>query len=143
MTLDSEWLAELHLHFARHKTRTVLIENRHSGPLRVQKALYPEGGQVCHAVIIHPPGGLAGGDKLSVEINLEANSNVVVLTPAASKWYKAPLLPCSQQTTIRLAKGLPGPPLLLRVNLPCASRPLLAPSWIEGLALGCSWALVG
>jgi urease accessory protein len=105
VTLDAEWLAELHLHFARHKTRTVLIENRHFGPLRVQKALYPEGGQVCHAVIIHPPGGLAGGDKLSVEINLEANSNVVVLTPAASKWYKAPLLPCSQQTTIRLAKG--------------------------------------
>jgi urease accessory protein len=105
VTLDAEWLAELHLHFARHKTRTVLVENRHSGPLRVQKALYPEGEQVCHAVIVHPPGGLAGGDKLSVEINLEANSNVVVLTPAAAKWYKAPRLPCTQQTTIRLAKG--------------------------------------
>ncbi len=85
--------------------RTVLIENRHSGPLLVQKAIYPEGARICHAVIIHPPGGIAGGDELTVEIDLEANSNAVVTTPAAAKWYKAPLQECRQQTAIRLAKG--------------------------------------
>jgi urease accessory protein len=73
--------------------------------LIVQKALYPEGEEVCHAVIVHPPGGIAGGDQLSVEIKLEANSRAVVITPAAAKWYKAPRQPCSQQTTIRLANG--------------------------------------
>jgi urease accessory protein len=85
--------------------RTVLVENRHTGPLLVQKALYPEGEQVCHAVIVHPPGGIAGGDELTVEIDLEANSNAVVLTPAAAKWYKAPRQTCLQQTTIRVANG--------------------------------------
>jgi urease accessory protein len=85
--------------------RTVLIENRHSGPLLVQKALYPEGERVCHAVIVHPPGGIAGGDELTVEIDLEANSSVVVTTPGAAKWYKAPSQRCRQQTTIRLARG--------------------------------------
>ena len=85
--------------------RTVLIENRHSGPLLVQKAIYPEGGRVCHAVIVHPPGGIAGGDDLTIEIDLEANSSAVLTTPAAAKWYKAPHQECRQQTTIRLAKG--------------------------------------
>ena len=102
---QDRWPAELHLRFARHKIRTVLVEKRHSGPLLVQKAIYPEGEKVCHAVIIHPPGGIAGGDELTVEIDLEADSNAVVTTPAAAKWYKAPRRRCRQQTTIRLAKG--------------------------------------
>ena len=99
------WPAELHLRFAHKKMRTVLIENRHFGPLLVQKAIYPEGKQICHAVIVHPPGGIAGGDELTVEIDLEANSNVLVTTPAAGKWYKAPRQRCRQQTTIRLEQG--------------------------------------
>src|SRR6478752_2231793 len=102
---QDRWPAELHLRFARHQARTVLIENRHSGPLLVQKAIYPEGEQICHAVIVHPPGGIAGGDELTVEIDLEAGSSVVVSTPGAAKWYKSPRQSCRQQTTIRVAKG--------------------------------------
>ena len=84
-TFHDRWPAELHLRFARNKMRTVLVENRHFGPLLVQKAIYPEGEQVCHAVIVHPPGGIAGGDELTVEIDLEANSSAVVTTPGGRK----------------------------------------------------------
>jgi urease accessory protein len=103
-TADDGWPAELHLRFARRKMRTVLVEKRHSGPLSVQKAIYPEDERICHAVIVHPPGGIAGGDELRVEIDLEPDSNAVVSTPAATKWYKAPRHRCRQQTTIRLAE---------------------------------------
>jgi urease accessory protein len=104
-TAHDRWPAELHLRFACHRMRTLLVEKRHLGPLRVQKAIYPEGEQVCHAVIVHPPGGIAGGDELIIEIDLEANSSAVVTTPAAAKWYKAPRQRCRQKTTIRLEKG--------------------------------------
>ena len=99
------WLAELHLRFARRNERTVLIENRHTGPLIVQKALYPEGRQICHVVIVHPPGGVAGGDELTININLEAGSNAVLTAPAATKWYKAAGRQSRQQVHIRVAEG--------------------------------------
>jgi urease accessory protein len=102
---DERWPAELHLRFAHHNDRTLLVENRHCGPLIVQKALYPEGKGICHAVIIHPPGGIAGGDDLGLEIELEAGSAAVLTTPGAARWYKAPRYPSRQQITIRMAKG--------------------------------------
>jgi urease accessory protein len=99
------WRAELHLRFARRNERTALIENRHTGPLVVQKTLYPEGRQICHVVIVHPPGGIAGGDELTINIHLEPDSSAVLTTPAATKWYKAAGHQSRQQVHIRVAEG--------------------------------------
>ena len=46
--------ATLSLGFANDAGTTRLIERSHFGPLRVQKALYPEGPAVCHAIVVHP-----------------------------------------------------------------------------------------
>ena len=99
---QEEWRANLTLRFARREERTVLAEQRHSGPLMVQKALYPEGPGICHAVIIHPPGGIAGGDNLFVRIEVEANSCAVITTPAATKWYKAAGRSSRQEVHVRM-----------------------------------------
>jgi urease accessory protein len=101
----SEWRAELSLRFARREERTVLVEPCHKGPLTVQKALYPEGPAVCHAVIIHPPGGIAGGDSLFIQIDVEPHSRTVITTPAATKWYKAAGKTSRQEVVIRLGEG--------------------------------------
>lgn len=83
------WQGHLELGFGRREDRTVLIRNRHRGPLQVQKALYPEGGDVCHIAVLHPPGGVAAGDVLCVNASLGDGSRALITTPGATKWYRS------------------------------------------------------
>lgn len=85
----SRWLANLSLDFAYQHGRSFLANKHHQGPLVVQKVLYPEDASIPHAVIIHPPGGVAGGDELNLNIKLGVQARALLTTPGAGKWYKA------------------------------------------------------
>jgi urease accessory protein len=88
-THSAAWHASLRLRFADDGGTTRLVERTHSGPLRVQKPLYPEGAGTCHAIVIHPPGGVVGGDCLSIDAAAGAGAHAFVTTPGAAKWYRA------------------------------------------------------
>ncbi len=99
------WHAELHLGFACRGERTVLRENRHCGPLRVQKALYPEGDAVCQAIVLHPPSGIAGGDHLAISAEVGAGAHAQLTTPGAGKWYRSGGAEASQRIDFTLGDG--------------------------------------
>ncbi len=63
------WLAQLDLQYTVRAARTC-VHFRHDGPLRVLRSLYPEGDAVCHNVLVHPPGGLVGGDTLDIRVQV-------------------------------------------------------------------------
>lgn len=88
-SLSPAWHASLALGFARDGDCTRLVRRTHSGPLRVQKALYPEGPDVCHVIVVHPPGGVVGGDRLHVALDAQAGCRVLATSPGAAKWYRA------------------------------------------------------
>lgn len=85
--LAQSWKASLGLQFEFIDGRTV-ARRQSEGPLVVQKPLYPEGPQVCHAIVVHPPGGIAGGDELFLDVRSKAGA-ALLTTPGAGKWYRS------------------------------------------------------
>ncbi len=97
------WRAELRLGFIHDGARTVLSQREHCGPLQVQRAFYPEPHGACHVYILHPPGGVVGGDELSIEISLAEDAQVLATTPAAGKFYRSQDLPARLNQQFRVA----------------------------------------
>src|ERR1700688_3398798 len=99
------WRARLSLQFQCLQGRTRVTHRRHSGPLLVQRAFYPErdsllqatpadarapafASEPCHLYIIHPPGGVAGGDDLELTAEVGSGAHALLTTPAAGKFYR-------------------------------------------------------
>jgi urease accessory protein len=99
------WQACLSLSYVRDGKRTLLAERRHAGPLVVQKSLYPEGDAVCQNVIIHPPGGIVGGDTLAVNVDAGPCTHAQLTTPGAAKCYRSGGAFARQRIRLRAAHG--------------------------------------
>lgn len=82
------WQAELSIKYKVINGKTVISEKKHKGPLGLQKSFYPE-NDVCHNYILHPPGGVAGGDQLSINVDVGKNAHALITTPASNKFYNS------------------------------------------------------
>ena len=98
------WKAQLSLHYTRQDGSTG-AHDRHEGPLRVLQRLYPEGPGICHHVIVHPPGGVVGGDELHVQAMLDAGTHALVTTPGATRFYRSEGALALQSVHLNLAEG--------------------------------------
>ncbi len=99
------WEAELTLRYEKLDGRSVPARRRHHGPLLVQKAFYPEGDEVCHSIIVHPPGGIAAGDCLGLNLTVETDAHALITTPGATKWYRSEGAMAEQHIALKLAPG--------------------------------------
>ena len=98
------WRARLELGFDQHRGITRLGHRKRFGPLAVQRPFYPEGAP-CHVYLLHPPGGVVGGDQLDIDITLGENCQALITTPGAAKFYRSEGSVAQQQISMQLAPG--------------------------------------
>lgn len=103
-TTSSGWEAQLDLSFSHRADKTVLSKRQQRGPLAVQRAFYPE-GDVCHLYILHPPGGVVGGDRLFISAHIEPDASSLLTTPGATKFYKSQGFTAFQQQSLSVEKS--------------------------------------
>jgi urease accessory protein len=97
------WAARLELEIAVRAGRSRLVVCRHSGPLLVQRVFHPEPNGTAHLYLLHPPGGIAGGDRLEIAIRVHAGARALVTTPAAAKLYRCTGAGSEQRTELHVA----------------------------------------
>jgi urease accessory protein len=88
-----------------HGAPRTVVRDRHDGPLRVLASLYPEAAQVCHNVLVHPPGGLVGGDRLEIDVTLAEGAHALITTPGATRFYRSTGATATQRLRATLAPG--------------------------------------
>jgi urease accessory protein len=98
------WQGNLQLDYESRQHKTVLAKAFVKAPLKVQRPFYPEGEELCHTVMLHTAGGMVGGDRLSQSIALNAQSQVLLTTAAASKIYRSDKKVSQQIINIDLAE---------------------------------------
>lgn len=96
------WQGVLHLQFARQPDRTQLRYSHAQAPLKVQRPFYPE-GEICHVVGLHTAGGVAGGDRLLYDIQLQPSTQALMTTATAAKIYRSGGLLAEQQVSLQIA----------------------------------------
>jgi urease accessory protein len=57
---------------------------------------------VCHNVLVHPPGGLVGGDTLEIALRAAPGTHGLVTTPGATRFYRSEGALALQRTRIAL-----------------------------------------
>lgn len=137
------WQARLELGFAPAGARTALVHSAHRGPLRVQRPFHPEPDGTCHVYLLHPPGGVVGGDGLALDARLAPGARALLTTPSASRFYRSAGARAVQTQHLRVAAGarldwLPQETIVFDgARLASATRLDLA-----GDAAVCAWEIV-
>jgi urease accessory protein len=98
------WHARLQLSYTVESARTV-ARFEHHGPLRILQSLYPEGDAICHNVLVHPPGGLVGGDTLDITATVGPGAHGLLTTPGATRFYRSAGERALQRTHLTLEEN--------------------------------------
>lgn len=85
---SASWHGRLNLVYKKTDHQTQIQQSYHQAPLNLQRPFYPE-GPVCHSVMMHTAGGMVGGDRLSINVDLQPQAHALLTTTSAGKVYRS------------------------------------------------------
>ncbi len=88
--------------FARVGSRSAPARVFEAGGLRLR---FPRSPGPCEAVLVNTGGGMAGGDRATIELSLERAADVLATTQSAEKIYRSEGEPARVATRLSLAAG--------------------------------------
>ncbi|EKQ69775.1 urease accessory protein UreH [Leptolyngbyaceae cyanobacterium JSC-12] len=100
---SSSWQGKLTLSYGFVDKETRILKSQVQAPLKVQRPFYPEGSEICHSVILHTAGGVVGGDRLFLNLELQPQAHALITTAAAGKIYRSNGLEAQQIVTVKVA----------------------------------------
>lgn len=103
-SLQEGWKGFLSFSFVDQNGRAVVKDKQHLGPLVLQRPYYQEINRPT-VLVLHPPGGVAGGDQLELKVDYKPGSKGMISTPAATKFYRSENRLASQVQTIHLSEA--------------------------------------
>lgn len=99
---DRRWDAAIAVTLAPRFGATRVVDRRQRGPMALQRPFHPE-GDTAHLYLLHPPGGVVGGDAIDIDVGCEQDAAALVTTPGATKFYRGNGFTASQRQCLAVA----------------------------------------
>lgn len=103
--MKTGWKGFLSFSFVKEGDKTVIKDKKHLGPLVLQRPYYQELDRPS-VLVLHPPGGVVGGDSLELNVHFSPGAKGSVSTPAATKFYRSDGRLATQLQTLNLSCGV-------------------------------------
>lgn len=103
--MKTGWQGFLSFSFVKEGEKTVIRDKKHFGPLVLQRPYYQELDRPS-VLVLHPPGGVVGGDSLELKVRFLPGAKGSVSTPAATKFYRSDGRLATQVQTLTLSQGV-------------------------------------
>lgn len=102
---DQPSTGELELTVARRGGASHARHQFHQGALRILRPIHLDGsGQVCYTVV-NPGGAFLGADHYRMDITVEEKASLLLTTQSATKVYRTPQGPATQDVRLVLGPG--------------------------------------
>jgi urease accessory protein len=95
---------DLSVRFEPRAGRTVVSQCRYTLPLQVMAPMALD-DPAAVVSILNPTGGLVGGDRLTIDVDVAGGAHACLTTPSATKVYRAAAEPAQQTVRIIAARG--------------------------------------
>jgi urease accessory protein len=94
----------LDLAFALRGARTIVTRSRWTVPLQVMAPLALDDSAAVVS-ILNPTGGLVGGDRLAIDVEVDDGAHACLTTPSATKVYRTAGDVSEQRVRLRVGRG--------------------------------------